>query len=387
VANGRCACHRTQLGVGQAIVDFNASVSDDFLAAAGVPRGGRKVISVDERGEVISNLDGSAYEVGAGGSLSNSLVALARLGRAEAQLFGSQPLQVALGGSIGADPLGEFYRAQISKAGVDFLSAPQPDSATGTVVVLTTGDAQRSFLSYPGTQHDLAADAATIAAVGSARLLVIEGYLWEMPGAAAGIAHAIAAAKAAGTTVAMSAGDVGVVERHREEILAALEAGVDVMFTNAAEASALMGVIPECAEEAAMMLGSHAALAVVTDGAKGAYLACLGRVQHAAPHWAASGPVDTNGAGDGYAAGVLYGFLNGYDIASMAQCGARVASAVISRHGARLNKDDALALVVEMAALDNQGAVLPPPRGDNALVPTKLDGAELRTFRPLGSTE
>lgn len=75
-------------------MDFNATVSDDFLAAAGVPKGGRKVITVDERGEVISNLDGSAYEVGAGGSLSNSLVALARLGRAEAQLFGSEPLQV-----------------------------------------------------------------------------------------------------------------------------------------------------------------------------------------------------------------------------------------------------------------------------------------------------
>lgn len=375
------------LGLGQAIVDFNATVSDEFLTATGVAHGGRKVISVEERGAVISNLDGSAYDVNAGGSLSNSLVALARLGRADAQLFGVEPLQVALGGSIGADALGEFYRARITKAGVDFLSQPQPESATGTVVVLTTSDAQRSFLSYPGTAHDLVKDAAT-AAVRSSRIVVIEGYLWEMPDAWAGIRHAITVAKAAGTMIAMSAGDVGVVERHREEMLRALELGVDVMFANGAEASALMGVSPECAEESAMMLGSHAALAVVTNGAKGAYVAALGRLQHIQPHWAPEKPVDTCGAGDAYAAGVLYGLLNGYDISSMAQCGARVASAVISRYGARLKKGDALALVEEMAMLDNQGAVLPPERGTGGVVPMKLDGAAaLKSFPPIRPAE
>ena len=351
------------LGLGQAIVDFSASVDDDFLQASGVPKGGRRVINVAERGEVLSTLDGSSYKVNAGGSLSNTLVALARLGRAEAQLNGSAPLRVGLGGSIGGDALGEFYKAKIEKAGVEFISEPQSDSATGTVVVLTTDDAQRSFLSYPGTAHDLVTDAA-ISSIDNCRALIIEGYLWEMPDALQGISHAVKKAKDSGTLVVMTAGDAGVVERHRTEMLKVLELGVDVMFTNVQEAAALLGLsemaeTEHCAEEAAKMLASLSTLGVVTDGSRGAYIAGLGRVQHVEPHWAADKPVDTCGAGDAYAAGVLYGLLNGHDIHSMGQFGARVASAVISRYGARLKKDDALKLAREISGLPAQGAILP----------------------------
>mmetsp|Transcript_16179 Transcript_16179/g.45084 ORF Transcript_16179/g.45084 Transcript_16179/m.45084 type:complete len:463 (+) Transcript_16179:345-1733(+) len=361
------------LGLGQAIVDFSASVDEDFLEFSGVPKGGRKVISVDERGSVLSTLDGSSYKVNAGGSLSNTLVALARLGRAEAQLTGSTPLRVGLGGSIGCDALGEFYKAKIQKAGVEFISEPQLNSATGTVVVLTTDDAQRSFLSYPGTAHDLVTDAAT-GAIDNCRALVIEGYLWEMPGALEGISHAVKKARQSGTLVVMTAGDPGVVQRHKAEMLSVLELGVDVMFTNAHEAAALVGIDADeeqCAEEAAMMLASHATLGVVTDGRRGAYIAGLGRVQHVEPHWATDKPIDTCGAGDAYAAGVLYGLLNGYDIPSMGKFGARVASAVISRYGARLKKDDALKLAQEMAVSPAHGALLPPERPPRSKAPSK----------------
>lgn len=363
------------LGLGQAIVDFSATVDDDFIDSVGVPTGGRKVISVEERGDIIQNLDGNAYQVNAGGSLSNSLVALARLGLADAQLHACEPLRVGMAGSIGGDALGEFYQAKLATAGVDFLSKPQANSATGTVVVLTTPDAQRSFLSYPGTTHDFVSDAAT-AAVGNCRILVVEGYLWEMENAWEGISHAIKIARAAGTLVAMSAGDAGVVQRHRANMLKALELGVDVIFTNAAEANALMGLDGDCAEEAAMMLGTYATLGVVTDGCRGAYLAALGRVQHIEPFWSECAPVDTCGAGDAYAAGLLYGLLHGQDIASMGKLGARVASAVIGRHGARLSKDDALMLSGELAIVDKKGAALPPLRNISAIVnlPSKLMG-------------
>lgn len=365
------------LGLGQAIVDFSASVNDDFLNAVDVPKGGRRVISVSERGEILSNLDGDAYRVNAGGSLSNTLVALARLGRADAQLRGVPPLRVALGGHIGRDALGEFYRAKVEKAGVEFTSEPESNSTTGTVVVLTTPDAQRSFLSYPGSAHDLLKD-VTSQAISNCRILVIEGYLWEIPGAWEGIRHAIVAAREAGTLVVMSAGDAGVVQRHRDQMMKAIELGVDVMFTNAAEASALMGVVGDCVDEVAMMLASHTTMAVVTDGSHGAYVAGLGRVEHIAPHWAAEKPVDTCGAGDAYAAGVLYGLLQGFDIQSMGRFGARVASAVISRHGARLKKEDALHLIEDVAACDVQGALLPPSCDTGVVVPAKMS---LGTFR------
>lgn len=62
----------------------------------------------EERGRVLRAMDGCSYKAAAGGSLSNTLVALARLG--SASIAGST-LNVAMAGSVGSDPLGDFYRS------------------------------------------------------------------------------------------------------------------------------------------------------------------------------------------------------------------------------------------------------------------------------------
>lgn len=41
-----------------------------------------------------------------------------------------------------------FYRTKLRQANVNFLSAPIMDGTTGTVIVLTTPDAQRTMLAY-----------------------------------------------------------------------------------------------------------------------------------------------------------------------------------------------------------------------------------------------
>lgn len=84
-------------------MDFSGIVNDDFLLRLGFEKGTRKVVNHEERGAVLQAMDGCTYKAAAGGSLSNTLVALARLGAAPA-------LNVAMAGSIGSDPLGGFYR-------------------------------------------------------------------------------------------------------------------------------------------------------------------------------------------------------------------------------------------------------------------------------------
>lgn len=83
-------------------VDFAALVSDEFLADLSLEKGTRKVVNHEERGNVLRALDGSTYKVSAGGSLSNTLVALARLGEGK--------INVGMTGSVGSDALGDFYR-------------------------------------------------------------------------------------------------------------------------------------------------------------------------------------------------------------------------------------------------------------------------------------
>ena len=99
-------------------------------------------------------------------------------------------------------------------------------------MVLTTPDANRTMLSYLGTSAEIALDSRLTAAIASARLLVIEGYLWEMPGASSTLPRAMQLARAAGCKIALTAGDVGLVARHRAELWDALSSGVDFLFTN-----------------------------------------------------------------------------------------------------------------------------------------------------------
>lgn len=162
-------------------------------------------------------------QVTPGGSLLNTLIGLSRLGSAASG--GSRPLRVAMAGCVGGgDRLGAYVRTQLRAAGVAVVkpepgaAAPAPPAgaatggvaATGTVMVFCTPDAQRSFLScIPGGESiDLTPE--LLVAAQRSRLLVVEGYLFDLPGAADALPALVAAAKAAGTVVALTMGDAGV---------------------------------------------------------------------------------------------------------------------------------------------------------------------------------
>ena len=100
----------------------------------------RQLIGVEERGAVLSQLEGSGceYSVSAGGSLSNTLMALARLGDAGSRLLGGAPLRVGMTGLIGSDPLGGFYTSQARpcQAGLPWVGAVSPADAASSVARL-----------------------------------------------------------------------------------------------------------------------------------------------------------------------------------------------------------------------------------------------------------
>lgn len=56
-------------------------------------------------------------------------------------------------------------------------------SFAGTVIVLTTPDANRTFLSYLGTPQAVQLDSAVSDAVCCSRVVAVEGYIWETPSA------------------------------------------------------------------------------------------------------------------------------------------------------------------------------------------------------------
>ncbi|KAK9789932.1 hypothetical protein WJX73_009863 [Symbiochloris irregularis] len=345
-------CRYDVVGLAQAMVDFGATVPDEFLADFNVEKGGRRIITAEERAKVLQELDG-AYKVNAAGSLTNTLLALARLSSAAAVSGIATPLRVAAASVSGCDTLGYFYRKQLHSAGVELLASPAPDSNTGVCMVLTTEDANRTFLSYLGARQELQLTDEIAAAIAHSRLLLIEGYLWEMPGAPEAITRAIKVVHANGGLVALTAGDAAVVERHRSEIWDALGCGVDLLFMNRSEAAALFEDPSMTAAAAALSLGPHCSISAVTDGSKGSCICTLGRLLAVPPYWTQSAPVDSCGAGDAYAAGMVWGMLSGLDPAAMASCASRVASAVIAKHGAGLDVPEAEELLSSMPSAAN----------------------------------
>lgn len=73
----------------------------------GLEKGTRKLVNHEERGRVLQAMDGCSYKAAAGGSLSNTLVALARLG---GRSLRDPAINVGMAGSVASDLLGGFYR-------------------------------------------------------------------------------------------------------------------------------------------------------------------------------------------------------------------------------------------------------------------------------------
>lgn len=280
-----------------------------------------------------------------------------------------RPPAVAFTGPLGCDAMGQYFLQQMRDRSVHVLHGAAPDAATGTVAVLTTPDAQRSFLSYLGSGEPLDVHAPTLAQhLPSTRLLLMEGYLWEAVDGPAAMRRAATAARAAGARVALTCGDAGIVGRHATEIIQLLHDGlVDVLFANKAEARALVQQqqrnfddepafqIP--ADACAMELGQWpTSVVVVTDGANGA--AVVQRDQNDAlelhivpPCWQKDRPADTNGAGDAFAGAFLFGWLGGIGVRRAGRLAARTAAAVITRPGATLTQHEAKRVVLESFGL------------------------------------
>ncbi|CAO2821593.1 unnamed protein product [Amaranthus hypochondriacus] len=329
------------LGLGQAMVDFSGVVDDEFLERLDLEKGTRKLVNHEERGEVLSAMDGCSYKAAAGGSLSNSLVALARLGSLP---VGGHRLNVAMAGSVGSDPLGGFYRAKLRRASVNFLSAPVKDGTTGTVIVLTTPDAQRTMLAYQGTSSEVNYDPGLSEAVSKTNILVVEGYLFELPHTIKSIKKACKDAHSNGGLVAVTASDVSCIERHYDDFWEIIGNYADIIFANSDEARALCNFsLTESPISAARYLSHFVPLVSVTDGRQGSYIGVRGEAIYIPPSPCV--PIDTCGAGDAYASGILYGILRGVsDLKDMGALAAKIAAVVVGQQGTRLRVQDAVEL-------------------------------------------
>jgi sugar/nucleoside kinase (ribokinase family) len=251
-------------------------------------------------------------------------------------------------GQVAPDQLGEFYRHDLTAAGVEFTTPPVDVGVpTARSMILVTPDGHRTMNTFLGAAQELAADLLDHEQIREAGILYLEGYLWDPQTPRYAMVRAIEVAREAGRKVAFSLSDLFCVDRHREGFTKLIDSGrVDILFANEAEILA-MGGVPHL-ESAVAAIAPKVETLVVTRGAAGA-LAVKGSERAKIAAEPVREVVDTTGAGDLFAAGFLYGEATGKNLAQSLKLGAICAAEIIQHYGAR-PEADLRALAGELAA-------------------------------------
>ncbi len=306
--------------VGNAIVDVIASASDAFLRGENLTKGAMMLIDADRASSLYTSM--AAGIEASGGSAGNTVAGVASLGGRAAYV-----------GKVADDALGEVFRHDITAIGVHFRPTPSKgEEGTGRCLVNVTEDGQRTMCTYLGAANALTPEDVDPQLIEAAEIIYLEGYLFDPPAARAAFTKAADIGRRAGRRVALTLSDAFVVERHRDALLSFIQDNADIVFANEAEAMALFQTADF--DEALKGLSAKVATAVVTRGAEGSVIVTDGTttVIDAAP---VAQVVDTTGAGDQYAAGVLYGLARTLDPRTCGKLGALCAAEVIAHFGPR----------------------------------------------------
>lgn len=280
-------------------MDLLARVPDEFLRqhVAG-EKGGMVLVDHDEMQRILGRLDGEpAYATG--GSAANATYNAARLG-----------LRTTFLGKLGNDNLAQIYRRAFEGVGVDGSRFKAGQHANARCLALVTPDAQRTMRTHLGAAMTLAPEEIAKGDFAGCRHAHIEGYLVFNRALADAV---LAAARAAGCSTSLDLSSFEVVNASRDWLFGQFRRGIDVVFANEDEIRALFQDQTSDYATLTRKLAEHGVLAAVKVGKEGAWIGRERELHRIAPTPVAD-VIDTNGAGDAWAAGFLFGYLRGWTL-------------------------------------------------------------------------
>ena len=231
------------------------------------------------------------------------------------------------------DQLGGIFTHDIRSVGARFETpAATEGPSTARCLILVTPDAQRTMCTYLGASVGLDPADLDLEMVAQAKVLYLEGYLWDSDEAKAAFIAAAEVARAHGGEVALSLSDAFCVERHRESFQELVDGHVDILFANEMEITALYKA--NSFEEAADQVRGRCKLAALTRSELGSVV-LNGAGTHSVAPFQLGPLLDTTGAGDLYAAGFLHAYTQGQDAEACGRLGSLCAGQVVTQLGPR----------------------------------------------------
>lgn len=330
--------HFDVYAIGNALVDTEYRVTDDFLARQGIAKGMMTLIDEAQQEALLTALDSEfgMEKRASGGSAANTIIAVAA--------FGGQSFYSC---KVASDGTGDFYVHDLHAAGVSSnLKADRDAGTTGTCVVMVTPDAERTMHTFLGITSEVSVHELVPEALASSRWLYIEGYLVSSDSARAAVREARHMARANGIPIAMTFSDPAMVRFFKAGLAEMVDDGVDLLFCNEEEAC-LWSDAPTVAH-ALEALKPVARQVVITLGKDGALIWDGAREIRIPPSPAT--PIDSNGAGDMFAGAYLFGISRDWTPERAGALASKAAAAVVSQFGPRLPLEAHAALLREFNA-------------------------------------
>jgi sugar/nucleoside kinase (ribokinase family) len=311
------------VGMGAALVDILADVSEEILAEIGSPKGSMSLVSDQEAFAIEEKI--TVLHQAPGGSTANTIAGIAALG-----------YNTGFVGKIGNDPLGAYLTTDMQRLKTGFTAPINMQAPTGRSIVLITPDGERTMHTLLGASGSITPDDLDQTMLANTEILFSEAYLWDSPAGAEAFRAAASIVRANGGKVALSLADPFCVERHHASLENDLHSTIDLVLANEAESEAMFGTQNKA--QLATAVRGFGIEAAITLGADGAILISAEEVVNVAAN-AVSNIVDLTGAGDQFAAGFLAGIGQGKDLQTSGRMGTMAAASIITHVGARPQAD------------------------------------------------
>lgn len=307
-------------GIGTALVDYFAKCTDEFLAKNNLVKGATNFFQREKLDDLHSRISDTIFLQLPGDNARNVCEGVSHLGG-----------KSAYASAFAEDLEGKFFEKSLSTHGMDSYLVKKP-GRTGKIIALVTRDGQRTFAVDLGNSMDF--DALPADGIKNSSFLYLTSITLLSTGALGMAARdAVELAKESETKFALSLESPPMIAENKARLRRVVERA-DVLLANEEELAAL-----DCtpAEDCARALSKKVEVVCLKRGNKGSTVFARNG-EFSVPAYSTK-VVDTTGAGDFYASGVLFGLSQGKSADEVGQMGAKLAGKVVEHFGATAYED------------------------------------------------
>lgn len=308
------------VGIGNPLLDIVYNVESNFLEELGLVKGEFIPINKEESKKILEKLNSHKPSINLGGSCSNTLAGITNLGG-----------KTAFFGKIGLDEYGNIYESRTIETGIESKLSKHKEESTGHTITFVTPDRERTFAVHLGAARYLQIDDLSEDIITNAKILHIEGYQLSNLDQKNVILHAINIAKQNNVKISIDLSDASLIQKNHQLFKEFVKEYADIVFANEHEAKAFTGKWPEYAIHE---IADQVKIAIVKLGEKGSLIKTNNQIYKIEAE--KTNVINTNGAGDMYSAGILYGIANNLDLEYAGKIASITASMVVSNESTRL---------------------------------------------------